>query len=47
MATGKLCDQAKEEGKLVVFKLSDLRGCNSWYSGFPRVYQLRAGLLSG
>lgn len=47
MVTVMLSDWAKEEEKLVVFKSSDLRGCNSWYSGFPRVYQLRAVLPSG
>lgn len=47
MVTVMRSDWAKEEEKLVVFKSSDLRGCNSWYSGFPRVYQLRAVLSSG
>lgn len=31
----------------MVFRTSDLRGRNSWYSGFPGVYQLRAALSSG
>lgn len=42
-----LSDWAKEEEKPVVFWTGDLRGRNSWYSGFSPVYQLRAALSLG
>lgn len=33
-----LSDSAKEGVKLRVFKMSDLRGWNSWYSGFAFMF---------
>lgn len=45
METVVLSDWAKEEEKPVVFGWSDLRGGNSWYSGFPRVYQAQGSAL--
>lgn len=38
MATLMLSDSAKEEEKLRVFKMSDLRGWNSWCSGFALMF---------
>lgn len=44
MVTRALSDSAKEDGKLSVFKVSDLRGWNSWCARFALVF--RAGLSS-
>lgn len=44
MVTRALPDSAKEDGKLSVFKVSDLRGWNSWCARFALVF--RAGLSS-
>lgn len=43
MATLMLSDYAKEEEKLRVFKMSDLRDSNSWSGGFAlTLYHMRA-----
>lgn len=45
MVTLVLSDSAKEDGKLSVFKVSDLRGWNSWCARFALVF-IHSGLDS-